>query len=110
MSIAKFLYSDRDGLLENLGATTVHERQKVHFRLMCVAQKRLCLSSLICLKGVVSDTQATVSQLHHLACRFFLPQLCFFSCPFAFPLLSFPLCVTAVVTSAKQEAGNIKVK
>ena len=38
---------------------------------MCVAQKRLCLSSLICLKGVVSYTQATVPQLHHLACRFF---------------------------------------
>ena len=69
---------------ENLGTTTAHERQKVHFRLMCVAQKRLCLSSLICLKGVVSYTQATVPQLHYLACRFFLPLLCFFSSLFAF--------------------------
>ena len=51
---------------------------------MCVAQKRLYLSSLICLKGVVSYTQATVPQLHHLACRFFLPLLCFFSSLFAF--------------------------
>ena len=69
--LAKFLYSDRDDLPENLGATTAQERQKVHFRLMCVAQKRLCLSSLICLKGVVSYTQATVPQLHHPSCRFF---------------------------------------
>ena len=51
---------------------------------MCVAQKRLCLSSLICLKGVVSYTQATVPQLHHLACRFFLLLLWFFSSLFAF--------------------------
>ena len=58
---------------ENLGTTTADERQKVHFRLMCVALKRLCLSSLICLKGVVSYTQAAVPQLHYLACRFFLP-------------------------------------
>ena len=69
--LIKFLYSDRDDMPENLGTTTAHERQKVHFRLMCVAQKRLCLSSLSCLKGVVSYTQATVPQLHHLACRFF---------------------------------------
>ena len=69
--LIKFLYSDRDDMPENLGTTTAHERQKVHFRLMCVALKRLCLSSLICLKGVVSYTQATVPQLHHLACRFF---------------------------------------
>ena len=82
--IAKFLYSDRDNLPENLGTTTSHERQKVHFRLMSVAQKRLCLSSLICLKGVVSYTQATVPQLHHLACRFFLLLLWFFSSLFAF--------------------------
>ena len=82
--LIKFLYSDRDDMPENLGTTTAHERQKVHFRLMCVAQKRLCSSSLICLKGVVSYTQATVSQLHPLACRFFLPLLCFFSSLFAF--------------------------
>ena len=82
--LIKFLYSDRDDLPEYLDTTTAHERQKVHFRLMCVAQKRLCLSSLICLKGVVSYTQATVPQLHHLACRFFLPLLCFFSSLFAF--------------------------
>ena len=69
---------------ENLGTTTAHERQKVHFRLMCVALRRLCLSSLICLKEVVSYIQATVPQLHHLACRFFLPLLCFFSSLFAF--------------------------
>ena len=86
--LAKFLYSDRDDLPENLGATTAQERQKVHFRLMCVAQKRLCLSSLICLKEVVSNTQATVSQLNHPSCRFFLPLLCFFSSIFASPLLS----------------------
>ena len=51
---------------------------------MCVAQKRLYLSSLICLKGVVSCTQATVPQLHHLVCPFFLPLLCFTSSLFAF--------------------------
>ena len=67
----KGYYSDRDALPENLGTTTAHERQKVQFRLMCVAQKRLCLSSLICLKGVVSSyTQATVPQLQHLTCHF----------------------------------------
>ena len=66
-----FLNSDRDDLPENLGTTTAHERQKVHFRLMSVAEKRLYLSSLSCFKGVVSYTQATVPQLHHLVCRFF---------------------------------------
>ena len=99
--LIKFLYSDRDDMPENLGTTTAHERQKVHFRLMCVALKRLCLSSLICLKGVVSYTQATVPQLHYLACRFFLPLLCFFSSLFAFSsflpvgffILASPSCV-----------------
>ena len=31
-----------------MGTTTAQERQNVHFRLMCVAQKLLYLSSLIC--------------------------------------------------------------
>ena len=58
-----------------------------------------CLSSLICWKGVVSYTQATVPQLHNLACRFFclfcassalfLPSLLFF--PLLYSLLFFPL-------------------
>ena len=82
--IAKFLNSDRDDLPEHLDTTTAPERQKVHFRLMCVAQKRLCWSSLICLKGVVSYTKVTLPQLHHLACRFFPPLLCFFSSLFTF--------------------------
>ena len=98
--MAKYLYSDRDDLQKiHEHKTTAHERQKVHFWLMCIAQKRLCLSSLICLKGVVSYTQATVPQLHHLACRFFclycassvlfLPSLLFF--PLLYSLLFFPL-------------------
>ena len=86
--IAKFLFSDRDDLAENLGATTAHERQKVHFRLICVAHKRLCLSSLICLKGVVSYTQATVSQLHFLPVFFFFCLYCALSVLFM-PLFYF---------------------
>ena len=88
MCIAKFLYSDRDDLAENLGATTAHEWQKVDFRLICVAHKRLCLSSLICLKGVVSYTQATVSQLHFLPVFFFFCLYCALSVLFM-PLFYF---------------------
>ena len=44
--IAWFLYACRDDLTENLGKTTAQECKKVHFRLSCVAQKRLCLNSL----------------------------------------------------------------
>ena len=44
--IAWFLYTCRDDLTENLGKTTAQECKKVHFRLSCVVQKRLCLNSL----------------------------------------------------------------
>ena len=85
----------------------------------CASQKRLCLSSLICLKGVVSYTQATVPQLHHLACRFFSAStvLCQFSLclsftffPLALKIPASPLFVTTLVILVKREAGNIKVK
>ena len=88
-----------------MGTTTAHERQKVHFRLMCVALRRLCLSSLICLKEVVSYIQATVPQLHHLACRFFLPLLCFFSSLFAFSsFLSFGIFIPASLSCVMHQS------
>ena len=45
--ISKCLYYYTDDLSKNLGKTTVQKRKKHHFRLTCVAQKRLCLCSLI---------------------------------------------------------------
>ena len=52
---------------------------------------------------MVSYTQATVLQLHRLACRFFLPLLCFFSSlfkPFRYFLLAcFHPCVTIMCNS-----------
>ena len=105
--IAKFLYPDGDDLAENLGATTAHERQKVDFRLICVAHKRLCLSSLICLKGVVSYTQATVSQLHHLLVFVFSAStvLCQFSLCLSFTF--FPLASAVLSALWDIRATNI---
>ena len=47
MFIAKCLYYCIDDLPKNLGKTTGPEKKKGYFWSTCVAQKRLCLSSLL---------------------------------------------------------------
>ena len=53
--LVKYLYSYRDELPEKLGKIAAQLCNSANFRLTCIAQKRPCLSSLICIKENVCD-------------------------------------------------------